>query len=177
MTQNPPKTAVDSDSPLVSRADSITPTETIDQANARYWISRHTELRGDIRATGNRGKSIEENIASYHVKNRILGTILEAEGGLLPGGSVIDLGCGVGMLGPALVSMGLIYTGVDVAPVALEQARERCPAGSYVEADILAYEPDRKFDVVLASTLLCHLVSDDAWHKAIALIKSLYCPN
>ncbi len=44
--------------------------------------------------------------------------------------------------GPSWFSL---YTGVDVSPVALDQARVRCPDGVFVEANIADWREDRKW--------------------------------
>jgi SAM-dependent methyltransferase len=142
--------------------------------NLAYWLRRHEESEGDIRSVGNRGKSIEENEAGYRNKTRQLASILRRELGAPRGKRVLDLGCGIGLYAPALTKMGIEYTGADVSPVALAQARARCPAGQFVQSDILNLRPETlHFDAVMAVDVLCHLTDDAAWRKAIAMIADL----
>jgi SAM-dependent methyltransferase len=142
--------------------------------NLAYWLRRHEESQGDIRSVGNRGKSIEENEAGYRNKTRQLANILRRELGAPRGKRVLDLGCGIALYAPALTKMGIEYTGADVSPVALAQARARCPAGQFVQSDILNLRLETlHFDAVMAVDVLCHLTDDAAWRKAIAIIADL----
>jgi SAM-dependent methyltransferase len=142
--------------------------------NLAYWLRRHEESEGDIRSVGNRGKSIEENEAGYRSKSRQLANILRRELGAPRGKRVLDLGCGIGLYAPALTKLGIAYTGADVSPVALAQARARCPAGQFVQSDILNMRLETlHFDAVMAVDVLCHLTDDAAWRKAIAMIADL----
>jgi SAM-dependent methyltransferase len=142
--------------------------------NLAYWLRRHEELEGDIRSVGNRGKSLEENEADYRIKTRNLVSILRRELAMPRGKRVLDLGCGTGLYAPALTKLGIRYTGVDVSPVALAQARARCPAGQFVQSDILNLRlPSLLFNAVITVDVLCHLTDDAAWRKAIAAIADL----
>ncbi len=138
-----------------------------------YWLRRHEELKGDIRADGNRGLSVEENRANYERKAAKLVAVLRGLWGETAGRRVLDLGCGTGIYVPALGELGVSYTGVDLSPVALEQARERFPQGAYVQSDVAELRVQDGFDAVLAVDFLCHLTEDAAWREAIDLMAEL----
>lgn len=71
-----------------------------------------------------------------------------------PGGSVLDLGCGVGRLANPLADRGCAVTGVDEHPGMLTHLS---PAVHAVEADAASVDLGRTFDVViLASHLVNH---------------------
>lgn len=71
-----------------------------------------------------------------------------------PGGSVLDLGCGVGRLANPLAARGAIVVGVDDHAGMLEHCG---PAVEAVHADIAELDLGRTFDVVvLASHLVNH---------------------
>jgi SAM-dependent methyltransferase len=72
------------------------------------------------------------------------------------GGSILDLGCGSGNTGCELdVNSYREYVGIDISDVALEKARQRSEScqrsgkNRYAQADIAAYVPDMKHDVIL----------------------------
>jgi len=70
--------------------------------------------------------------------------------------SVIDLGCGDGMLGKA---QGSRYYGIDFSEVAIKRARENCPHGKFEVADIRNTGlPDKAFDTVVLNAILEHFV-------------------
>lgn len=80
-----------------------------------------------------------------------------------PGGSVLDLGCGVGRLANPLAARGLDVTAVDVhLPMLVHLA----PAVTAVHADIAALDLGRTFDVVV---LASHLVNHPA---ALAFLRT-----
>lgn len=92
-----------------------------------YWLERHERLRGEIRSIGNLGVSEEKNRAGEAKHRRYLKTFLEHMYPDARDKMALDLGCGIGRLTPALVEHGFRYTGVEVSPVAVEQARAACP--------------------------------------------------
>lgn len=78
-----------------------------------------------------------------------------------PGGSVLDLGCGVGRLANALAATGSSVTGVDAHP---GMVAHLSPAVVAVHADIVGLDLRRVFDVVvLASHLVNHPTSAPAF--------------
>lgn len=74
----------------------------------------------------------------------------------LNGGSVLDLGCGLGNTGTELAAEAYShYAGVDISDVAIDVATKkteeegRAEKNEYFRADILSYRPARQFDVIL----------------------------
>ena len=52
-------------------------------------------------------------------------------------GLVIDLGCGGGVTAAALHGFGFTVQGVDLAPAHIEMARQRVPAGEFIQSSFL----------------------------------------
>ena len=88
---------------------------------------------------------------SYH---RRLGEIYQSL--VAPGQRVLELGCGTGDLLAACEPVEGV--GVDFSGEMLRQARHRYPGMAFVHSDILEYEPDGIFDVVIMSDLV-----NDIW--------------
>ena len=69
-----------------------------------------------------------------------------------PGRSVLDLGCGPGLYTHRWAATGADVTGVDVSARSLAYARRAAQRDGlrvrYVEADYLAWQPERTFDLV-----------------------------
>ena len=92
---------------------------------------------------------------------------LEALGDLLvsgrarPGQSFLDLGCGTGVLGMACAKSGLEGIGLDIDPLAVENAEENIllnnVSGFRVEAGSMERVAGKKFDLVLANILAAPL--------------------
>ncbi|WBQ10971.1 TPMT family class I SAM-dependent methyltransferase [Hyphomonadaceae bacterium ML37] len=80
-------------------------------------------------------------------------------GAFKPGSRMLVPGCGRGAEPEAFARLGLIVTGVDMAPSAIDWQRDRFAqealAGTFVSADALAFLPDAPFDAVWEQTFLC----------------------
>jgi ubiquinone/menaquinone biosynthesis C-methylase UbiE len=83
-----------------------------------------------------------------------------------PGATVLDIGCGTGVITAAAADLGLEAVGLDVVPEFVEAARERHPGASFEvgPSEQLPF-PDESFDYVLLLSLLEH-VQD--WERTLA---------
>jgi 2-polyprenyl-3-methyl-5-hydroxy-6-metoxy-1,4-benzoquinol methylase len=70
---------------------------------------------------------------------------------LKPGGSVLDVGCGEGILQARLAPHGYCrYLGIDFAASAIDQmAARRDPTTEFRVADAASFTPSEKFDVII----------------------------
>lgn len=82
----------------------------------------------------------------------------------LRGGSILDLGCGVGSTGAELPVDGYrSYTGVDISDVALADARARAErlgrasTNLFIQSDIESYDPPNPLDVILLRECLYYI--------------------
>jgi SAM-dependent methyltransferase len=84
-----------------------------------------------------------------HVRFQVMADVVQEVGAT----SVLDVGCGFADLYDHLMQQGWVgrYSGVDIVPGLLAEARRRHPTLDLQEADIAAYEPADTFDVVVAS--------------------------
>jgi SAM-dependent methyltransferase len=80
----------------------------------------------------------------------------------LAGAQLLEIGCGVGRLAPHLAARVGSYTGIDIAPAMVEEARRRSARlghARFLESDgltIPAGARDRSYDVVLALAVFIH---------------------
>ncbi len=76
-----------------------------------------------------------------------------------PRGEVLEFACGTGAWTADLATQATHVTAVDSAPEMLELAATRVPAGAvtFLRADIFAWRPDRRYDVVFFSAWLSHV--------------------
>ena len=83
----------------------------------------------------------------------------------------------MGRFAPLISGLGFAYTGVDVSPDALRQARQNCANGRFIEADLCTFRPERRFDLVLALFVLIHVVDDGQWGRALDVIAQSIAPG
>lgn len=78
-------------------------------------------------------------------------------------GKALDLGCGAGVFSVYMAKAGYDVTGLDFIPKALELARKYAASKNvqvnWVHADLLKWNPDTKFELILDSGCL-HTISD-----------------
>src|SRR4051812_27129882 len=82
---------------------------------------------------------------------------------LLPaGGSVLDVGCGMGEpIARHFIERGYAVTGVDASPSLIALCRERFPHHQWLVGDMRELSLGRRFDGVLAWHSFFHLSPDD----------------
>ncbi|MER7705384.1 class I SAM-dependent methyltransferase [Kitasatospora sp. NPDC097605] len=86
--------------------------------------------------------------------------LTEALDAFRPAGSILELACGPGTWTPRLLRHADHVTAVDASPEMLALAASRVPDGApvrFVEADLFAWEPDRRYDVVFMGCWLSHV--------------------
>jgi SAM-dependent methyltransferase len=82
--------------------------------------------------------------------------------GRLPGGAVLDLGCGGGEpIARYLIERGCRVTGVDASPPLIDLCRARFPDHEWIVGDMRGLKLGRRFDGVLAWNSFFHLTWDD----------------
>ena len=80
--------------------------------------------------------------------------------GFAPAGDVLELACGPGTWTPRLLQDATTVTAVDAAPEMLAMARKRVGDDDrvrFVHADLFAWRPDRRYDVVFFGFWLSHV--------------------
>jgi ubiquinone/menaquinone biosynthesis C-methylase UbiE len=92
--------------------------------------------------------------------------------GLAPRHHVLDVGCGTGLASRPLIENAFRVTGVDVSPAMLAKARERYPAGTWVEgsAEALPFPPDT-FDAAIGAQAFHHVDRAKAIAELVRVLK------
>ena len=77
---------------------------------------------------------------------------------------ILDIGCGYGYLGKKLLQLtpeGSTYTGLDCSQELLQIARqiykEGNLSGEFIQEDLLKYNPQEKYDLVICQSVLRHI--------------------
>jgi SAM-dependent methyltransferase len=95
------------------------------------------------------------------------------------GTEVLDLGCGIGRWSRRLARRGANVVGVDLAPSMIEEAKRRTTdrAIDYRVGDLRTLALDRTFDLVLAVTVLQHILDDAGFARAAANVARHLAPH
>jgi SAM-dependent methyltransferase len=97
--------------------------------------------------------------------------------GLGPETTLVDLGCGTGLLAAAAASEAGRVVGVDPSPAMLEVARRRSDAVEWVEAGFLTYEHEGAPPQVVHSRHALHHLPDFWKGVALARVRDLLAPG
>lgn len=86
--------------------------------------------------------------------------------------SVLDVGCGFGEFGKFLSKRykNVDYTGIDIVPEFIEEAKKNLPALKFLVCDYLKDPINEKFDVVIASGILNSNVSNNIDYRKKAIL-------
>lgn len=119
-------------------------------------------------------------VAGYEAKTRLdLDAALELlrRHGLGPETTLVDLGCGTGLLAAAAASEARRVVGVDSSPAMLEVARGRGDTVEWVEAGFLTYEHVGDPPQLVHSRHALHHLPDFWKGVALARIRDLLAPG
>lgn len=122
----------------------------------------------------------KEYVTGYDAK-----TQLDLEGalgllrrhGLGPDSTLVDLGCGTGLLAAAAAGEAHRVVGVDPSPAMLEVARSRSDAVEWIEAGFLTYEHEGDQPELVHSRHALHHLPDLWKGLALARIHELLAPG
>jgi trans-aconitate methyltransferase len=130
----------------------------------RLYEGRYAEMGRDIRTLG------WKNTADQVLRFKVLCDIAD-----LRGASICDVGCGFGDLVPYLKSRfgEFEYTGVDVTPSMVEEAKGAYPGYRFVCTDILEESFQGEHDYFLLSGALNFRVADN-WQLTTDMLKKMF---
>jgi 2-polyprenyl-3-methyl-5-hydroxy-6-metoxy-1,4-benzoquinol methylase len=147
---------------------------------AEYWDQRARDFAGrgaGLRAVCSYGMPSFYNGYIHLTQQLALAKHLRVAAGT----EVLDLGCGIGRWSRQLARRGAHVVGVDLAPSMIEEARRRSPRGAlpidYYVDDLRTLDLGRIFDLVLAVTVLQHILDDGEFTRAAKNIARHLAPG
>lgn len=149
---------------------------------AEYWDQRGREFGGrgaGLRAVCSYGMPAFYNGYIHLTQQLALAPHLRVSAG----SEVLDLGCGIGRWSRRLARRGARVIGVDLAPSMIEEAKRRTERASlqhhidYQVGDLRTLVLDRTFDLVLAVTVLQHILDDSGFARAAANVARHLAPR
>ena len=118
-----------------------------DQENTKSFWNQKNYRRREVAVSDSQDSSIQWS------KRYFLRCLLPR----LQGKTVLDLGCGPGVLTPYLAAACENVVGLDFSSNAIATARKRCAHlenVSFISGDVLDFSTDQKFDVITGSMFL-----------------------
>lgn len=95
-----------------------------------------------------------------HSKRRV--RVLKSLASIFQGKRVLELGCGLGTLTGIFANGAVFVSGLDISPIAIEQARQQKPANvEFNVGSIFDFDDFAKFDVVTLIECLYYLPRDE----------------
>jgi SAM-dependent methyltransferase len=109
-----------------------------------------------------------DHVFAPHVLRHYLDKRLAVIQEILPGGRVLDVGCGTGALAAHVAGAGYVVVGVDASPGMLRQAAARGLAGAYAAFSTALPFPDGTFSLAYTVATLHHLETPERVAATIA---------
>lgn len=100
-----------------------------------------------------------------------------------PGTRVLDVGCGVGRWSTLLAGRGGIVTGMDLSPTMIAEAKRRADAKGvasrcrFLVQDLARLDAGEKFDLIIAVTVLQHILDPEALRSAVKRMTDHLAPG
>lgn len=136
----------------------------------RYWEQRHRTFRDSHEAVGHIGLSAEDNAAQYAAKRDLILDAIERHLRITPATTLLDAGCGIGLLTRQFVASGFTVVGVDFCTGAVDRARSACREAEFIVATLSTLQLERTFDVVVVADVLLHVVDESEWRRTLAAL-------
>lgn len=133
-----------------------------------YWEKRHQRCAGTLQATGNQGLDDEANRTQYGRKWARLRDMITHYFPRPAGQTLLDAGCGHGVLVPGYRNLGFEVVGVDLSRTAIRAAKARGLDAQFHCCLLSGLNLNRRFDVVCVVDVLLHVVSQPDWHESLA---------
>jgi 2-polyprenyl-3-methyl-5-hydroxy-6-metoxy-1,4-benzoquinol methylase len=155
-------------------AKRVLPLRTFDAST--YWEKRHQSTEMSLRGVGHVGLSEADNAADYAVKlSRMLSAISRT--GALTGKTILDAGCGIGLLTEAIINAGADVCAVDISPTAIANAKQRVPTARFECRSLETLPYKEIFDVIVSMDVLFHIVDDAGWKRALFCLGAAVKPD
>ncbi len=122
-----------------------------------FLVRLEKTLAGQMAYYRSRAQEYDEtSLGDTEASRRRFGEIIDELG---PAGDLLEIACGTGLWTQHLIGRTSSVTAVDSSPEMIELARSRVgeAAATFVNADVFAWRPDRRYDCVFFGFWLSHV--------------------
>ena len=130
-----------------------------------------------MQATGNQGLDDQANRAQYERKWAHLQDMIANYVPHPAGHTLLDAGCGSGVLVPAYRTLGFDVVGVDLSREAVRAAQARGLDARFHCCPLARLNLRQRFDLVCAVDVLVHVISQPEWLKTLAALAGHLKPD
>jgi len=151
-------------------------------ATTRYWEERAKRFAATgwgLRAVCAYGMPAFYNGHIHLLQSRALSPWIRVPSG----GSVLEVGCGVGRWSRKCAARGASVTAVDLSPAMVAEARRRAIAAGvdsrceFLVCDAAELQLERRFDRVLCVTTLQHILDPNRMQRAVDAMRAHLTPE
>lgn len=143
----------------------------------RYWEQRHRELAGNLAAVGHRNLTEVANAEQYQVKMSRIRSIIKRWSPPGERRTLLEAGCGSGVLTPRFLEMGFDVTAIDFSSKAVALARRKAPQARFKVESLCDFELKSRFDVIAVIDVLLHIVDESEWRSALTSLANHLSPD
>jgi len=136
-------------------------------APERYWETRHQTHQASLKAVGHVKLTDRQSAEQYEIKRSLLIAMIRRHCPETTGRSLLDAGCGIGLLTGAFVEQGFDVLGVDFSETAIERARAGGIGAKFLVSKLAGLNIEQQFDVITAVDVLLHVVDRREWHATL----------
>ena len=160
---------------LFRRRKPVPPPSTFEPKN--YWEARHRTHGHGLRSAGHLLLTDEENAHQYETKSMHLERFIRRHVTQPEGCSMLDAGCGTGLLAPCYKRLGFNVVGIDFSETAARRARQQTAYDSVVVSSLYNLGIQCQFDVIVTADVLLHIVNDTHWRDTISSLSHQLKPG
>ncbi len=135
-----------------------------------YWETRHQSHFGTLKAVGHRQLSDAENAEQYVIKKKRITNLIQRYVDDPRGKTLLDAGCGVGVMTSSYVDLGFGVLGVDFSDTAIRSAQASGIHAQFLVSPLDRLDLNRRFDVITIIDVLLHVVDDATWCATLSAL-------
>lgn len=142
-----------------------------------YWEQRHRTFCTSHEAVGHIGLSAQANATQYATKRKLILDTIDRHLSVDRHTTLLDAGCGIGLLTQHFVEAGFRVVGADFCAGAIERAKADGGTAEFIVSPLSSLDLGRRFEVVVVADVLLHVVDDVEWRRTLAALTRHLSPH